>query len=245
MLSQLSHLPLAAVEYHDSVGSTNDIAAGQLAAGAPDLTLIVAGEQTAGRGRSGRTWHTPAGTALAFSLVLRPRPEEPAWAFAPLAALAVHDALEALGLSPAIKWPNDVLLSGKKVCGVLVEAHWQGNERQGIVLGTGVNVHPGSYPPGELNFPAVSVEEALGRTPERWELLAAILKRLLARRAEIGSPAFVRAWESRLAYLGRRVVVGAQSGTLAGLNAEGSLLLETNTGRVAIPAGEISLRLER
>ena len=251
--AHLSHLPLGLIEYHPTVGSTNDLAAERLESGSPDLTLIVADEQTAGRGRMGRRWHTPPGAALAFSLVLRPAPATPLWTHAPLGALAVHSALTGgYGLPAEIKWPNDVLVGGRKVCGILAEAHWQGDRLGGVVLGIGVNVVPEAVPPGDLTFPAGSVAGELGRaggaatgpapTVDRWALLAGILSALLDWRAKIGSPDFLQAWESRLAYRGREVVVGEQRGILAGLAPEGALRLQTEAGEIAIPAGELSLR---
>ncbi|HUF39027.1 MAG TPA: biotin--[acetyl-CoA-carboxylase] ligase [Anaerolineales bacterium] len=256
----LSPLPLGPLEYHPTLPSTTDLAAERLDSGSPDLTLIVADEQTAGRGRRGRRWHTPPGAALAFSLVLRPNPDTPLWAHAPLGALAVHSALtDAYGLPAEIKWPNDVLVGGKKVCGVLAEAHWQGDRLAGVVLGIGVNVAPEAVPPGELPFPAGSVAgalEAAGRSAavDRWELLAGILSALLEWRAQTGAAAFLSAWEARLAYLGREVVVGElaggpearihAAGVLAGLAPEGALRLQTETGEITIPAGELSLRLK-
>jgi BirA family biotin operon repressor/biotin-[acetyl-CoA-carboxylase] ligase len=239
----LAPLEIGPIEYHSSVTSTNDLAAERLDSGSPDLTLIVADEQTDGRGRGGRGWHTPPGAALAFSLVLRPDPAVPLWTFAPLGALAVHSALaDGLGLQAEIKWPNDVLVDGKKVCGILAEAHWSGDRLGGVVLGIGVNVAPEAVPPGELPFPAGSVVGALGAPVERWELLASILSALLEWRARAASPDFLAAWEARLAYRGQEVVVGKQRGVLAGLAPEGALRLRTEAGEIAIPAGELSLR---
>jgi BirA family biotin operon repressor/biotin-[acetyl-CoA-carboxylase] ligase len=245
----LSHLALGPIEFHESVASTNDLGAGRLTTGTPDLTLIIADEQTAGRGRHARRWHTPPGSALAFSLVLHPSADQPLWSHAPLSALAVHDVLSGRFDLPAeIKWPNDVLIDGRKVCGILAEAHWQGSRLEGVVLGTGINVLPEAVPPSALNFPATSITAELDRQAaapaavDRWTLLAEILAALLKRRAQIGSPEFIRDWEDRLAFRGARVVVGEQHGTLVGLAPGGELVLETAAGRLEIPAGEVSLR---
>jgi BirA family biotin operon repressor/biotin-[acetyl-CoA-carboxylase] ligase len=249
LTTHLSHLPLGPLEYHPSVTSTNDLAAERLASGTPDLTLIIADEQTAGRGRMGRGWHTPPGAALAFSLVLRPDSATPLWTHAPLGALAVHTALAGgYGLPAEIKWPNDVLINGKKVCGILAEAHWGGDRLAGVVLGIGVNVKPAAVPPGELTFPAVSVEAALGTPVDRWALLARILGALIDWRAQTGSPDFHIAWEDRLAFIGQDVTVGdhgggqVAAGVLAGLGPGGALRLQTEAGVVEIPAGDVSLR---
>lgn len=245
MQELLSHLPLGPIEFHASLPSTNALAMERLDAGAPDFSLIVADEQTAGRGRAGRRWHTPAGAALAFSLVLRPAPDEPLWAHAPLAALAVHGALTDLGLAAAIKWPNDVLIDGRKVCGVLAETRWQGDAFLGAVLGTGVNVLPEAVPQGSLPFPATSVSAALGSSIDRWALLASILEQLLHWRTRTGSPDFIADWEERLAFRGEKVVVGKESGTLVGLAEDGCLQLRTARGIRSFPAGDLSLRPTR
>ena len=112
-----SKLPLGDVRYFDSIGSTNDEALAWAANDAKDLSLVVADEQTAGRGRLDRKWFTPPGTALAFSLILRPSAaERPDLSrMVGLAALSIIDSLLARGLSPQIKWPNDILLNGRKV----------------------------------------------------------------------------------------------------------------------------------
>src|SRR5690606_3785950 len=130
--------------YFDRLGSTNDEAARWADRGAPHLALVLADEQYAGRGRLGRQWFTPPGAALALSLVLRPRPEnrlasEQIPFYTALGALALSQALRRqLGLSPAIKWPNDVLLVGRKTAGILAEAQWQGDQVQAVILGIGV-----------------------------------------------------------------------------------------------------------
>jgi BirA family biotin operon repressor/biotin-[acetyl-CoA-carboxylase] ligase len=221
----LSGLPLGPLRYFDRLGSTNDEAARWAAGGAPDLALVVADEQTAGRGRLKRRWHTPPGAALAFSLILRPTQEQPASALdaalstrlTALGALAVAAALESLYSLPAeIKWPNDVLVDRRKLAGILAEAGWQGDQLQAVILGIGVNVAEYSVPPeAELNFPAASVAGCLaapgssaGLAParvDRLELLRAILEKLLDWRPRIGSMEFLSAWEERLAFRGEWV----------------------------------------
>ena len=146
----ISHLPLGQVEYHSTIGSTNDRAAELAAQGAPHLTLITANEQTAGRGRAGRTWFTPPDSALALSLVLRGTclkapGRVPGWA-----ALAVCQTLDSYVQGMVeIKWPNDILVEGKKICGVLTESEWLGETPQYIILGIGLNVTYASVPPVE------------------------------------------------------------------------------------------------
>jgi BirA family biotin operon repressor/biotin-[acetyl-CoA-carboxylase] ligase len=144
----LSGIPLGGLRYFEQTGSTNDIALAWAAAGSPDLALVYAEEQTAGRGRGTRRWFTPAGAALAFSLVLRPLAgaEQPISLFSTLGALAVCEALEKHALQPQIKWPNDVLLNRRKVCGILAESVWLGEQVESVVLGVGLNIKPEAIP---------------------------------------------------------------------------------------------------
>ena len=249
----LSGLAIGPIQYFDSIGSTNDEAARWADAGASDLALVVADEQTYGRGRAGRRWFTPPGCALAFSLVLRfnagidlphllPR-------VTALAGLAVSDALTLdYRLSTEIKWPNDVLIRRRKAAGILAESHWLGDELSAVILGVGVNVKEGSVPPpGELLFPATSVEEEAEYPLDRYELLALILKHLLDRHETLDGEAFLRDWEERLAFRGEWVQILDQGkileSQLLGLNPDGSLQLVSRTGQVLnILTGDLRLR---
>ncbi len=250
-----SNFPLPNVRYFASVGSTNDEAMAWAAEGAPDMALVVADEQTAGRGRFQRRWLTPAGTALAFSLVVRPRPAEShdLGVFSPWGALGVARALESLGLRPEVKWPNDVLLDRRKVCGILVESSWLGDTAQVVVMGIGVNVARAAAPPdSETLFPATSVEAVLGRLPDRWALLVAITGEMQALREHLGTPAFYGEWESRLAFRGERVRLSSgigrgedRVGILKGLGPGGALRLLLDNGReTLVQVGEVHLRPE-
>ncbi|HNS63373.1 MAG TPA: biotin--[acetyl-CoA-carboxylase] ligase, partial [Anaerolineaceae bacterium] len=183
LLGILAGLPVPAVRYHEVTGSTNDDAMAWVGDGAPDGALVAANKQTRGRGRMDRQWLTPAGTALAFSLVLRPTQQEKIHLplFSPLAALAVTDALDALGIHAEIKWPNDVLIQCRKVCGILAEAIWVGEELQAVVVGIGVNMTPESIPPADsVSFPADCVELATGAPVNRWALMAGIVEAIFA-----------------------------------------------------------------
>lgn len=247
----LDGLPLGRVSLLDTIGSTNDLAAEWAAGGAADFSLILADEQTSGRGRAGRHWLTPRGSGLAFSLVLDPAalPQAEAGLVTGLGAVAVAEALEAVyGLASEIKWPNDVLVGGRKLCGVLAEAHWEGAALDAIILGIGINIAPGSVPPAEvLALPATCVEAETGQPCHRPDLLRAVLEALLRWRPALGQAVFVAAWEERLAYRGQQValVSGAEEvhGRLLGLAADGQLRIEDGSGTERlIPAGEIRLR---
>ncbi len=249
----LGSLPLGGLRYFETIGSTNDEALAWAAQGAPDFALVAANAQTQGRGRMGRQWLTPPGSALAFSLVLRPtrREQDLPPLVSGLGALALCDALEAHGVTAQIKWPNDVLAQGRKLAGVLVESVWMGERLDSLVLGMGVNVLPESTPPDDqVRFPATSVAQA-GGAVDRWVLLRDILAALVRWRALLGQAAFISAWERRLAYTGEPVQVGRDSepplmGVVRGLGADGSLRLETSPGVLqSIRHGEVHLRPAR
>ena len=252
--SALKPFGLTKVAYFPSVGSTNDIVAAWARAGVRGPALAVADEQTQGRGRSGRRWFTPPGSALAFSLLL---PNEAINSTAALGrasglgALAVCEALEAVcGLQAKIKWPNDVLLMGRKVAGVLAEAQWTGDRLTALMLGIGINIAPSSVPPAEaLSFPATSIEQVSESEVERLALMAASIESCLGWLDRLEQPEFSVAWEGRLAYQGERVQlhIGQDEtliGELEGLEEDGSLILRLADGRKkAFQVGEISLRL--
>jgi BirA family transcriptional regulator, biotin operon repressor / biotin---[acetyl-CoA-carboxylase] ligase len=247
----LSKLPLDGLRYFDRTGSTNDMALAWANEGASDLALVYAEEQTSGRGRGGRHWFTPPGTALAFSIVLRPLPGEEGSVtlFSGLGALAVCDALERRGLHPEIKWPNDVLLNGCKVCGILTEAAWMGEKAASIVLGIGVNVKPGAVPPPEMiNFPATSIETEIGKNLDRTELLSDILRAMLYWRSLLSNDVFSNAWEKHLAFRGQLVEIQTEgfpsrTGQVDGLEPDGSLRLHAQDGQIfTVQYGEVHLR---
>lgn len=264
----LSGLHLGSIHYFAQIGSTMNEASAWAEQGASDLSLVLADEQTAGRGRQGRRWITTSGAALAFSLIMRPgpyllAPSVPASGnpFPPktvarltaLGAVAVCSALHRCYQIPAeIKWPNDVLLARRKVAGVLVEANWQGDQLVAAILGIGINVTPAAVPTDlELAFPATSIETELGLPVDRLELLRAILEDLLAWREQLSSPAFLQRWEQWLAFRGEWVSINQADGTwLEGqisehpsLGPDGALRLQPHSGDIKyIQFGEVHFR---
>ncbi len=243
-------MPVPELHYFRSIGSTNDKALELAEAGAPDGTLVVADEQTAGRGRLDRRWVTLPGGALAFTLVLRPSRQEQdqLGLFAPLCGLVVALGLEDLGLAAQIKWPNDVLLDRRKTCGVLVESRWQGGALISLAAGIGVNIATSSMPAREeVLFPAACVEESLGRLVDRELLLAGILERFFAWRPLLGTPQFMQAWENRLAFRGEWVNIRLPetelNGIVLGISPDGSLRLRLADGRdIDVQTGDVRLR---
>jgi BirA family transcriptional regulator, biotin operon repressor / biotin---[acetyl-CoA-carboxylase] ligase len=210
--------------------STNDRARELAIAGAPHGTLVTAGAQTAGRGRQGRTWAAPPGRALLMSLVLR-RPDR----MLPLAAaVAVADVA---GPRAAIKWPNDVLLDGRKVAGILAEARPQ---EGWAVLGIGLNVAVRVADlPDELRETAAT----LGLEPRDVEPLLARLLGALERALALDTPALLDAWRARDALYGRDVAWADGAGRAAGIDGDGRLVVELpGGGRTALEAGEVHLR---
>ncbi|MBL8099352.1 MAG: biotin--[acetyl-CoA-carboxylase] ligase [Anaerolineales bacterium] len=248
----LSKINIGGLRYFDSIGSTNDEALAWAASGAKDFSLVIANEQTRGRGRLHRTWHTPKGSALAVSLILRPdeiiKPHLSRTVG--MSALAITDSLLSMGLNAKIKWPNDVLLNEKKVAGILVESVWSGSDVDSLVIGMGINVYKTSVPPdGSLRFPATSIENELDKEPPtREEILREILSAFIRWREKLASDELIKTWEERLAFRHWQVQIisndeVSQTGVLDGLEADGSLRLsDENSNPVIVRFGDVSLR---
>ncbi len=249
--SQLDGVELSAIRYFDSIGSTNNFALKWTEEGAADRSIVIADHQTAGRGRMKRHWVTQPDSALAFSLILRPKPEEISHLqlFSPLGAMAVCEALQTYGLKPQIKWPNDVLLEGKKTAGILLEAIWRDNLPTGIVIGIGVNVASQSIPTSEaLLFPATSIETAAGKYVDRLDLLYNILIELFRWRPLLTSESFLQAWEEKLAFKNEWIQIkqpGSRQilGRIAGVQSDGSLLIKDEQDKIiSVTVGDLHLR---
>ena len=227
-------------------------AAAWAALGAPHGSIVVAGEQTAGRGRHGRAWTAAPGESLLVSVVLRPALPPERLALVGLAAgLAAAEAADTFGAEARLKWPNDVLAPGAdgrpaKLAGVLAEASWTGPD-PAVVLGLGLNVRQAAFPDG---LPATSIRIATGRDIERLAPLGPFLERLAVRLAEAeqAPDALLAAVEARLVGVGearavrfpgtdRPPVVGA----VLGLAPDGALRLATSAGERTVHAGEVTL----
>ena len=231
------------IEHHARITSTQDRARELVDAGCGPM-VVVADEQTAGRGRQGRTWSAPPGTSLLASWVFRPLPSDPAL-FALLAGVAVARALDALGVPGArLKWPNDVQLGGKKLAGTLGDAVTAPDDGA-LVLGIGVNAGQSAADLGELAAMATSCRIE-GHEVDRLALLARITAQLdlLAASPDERRTALDE-WRSRSSVLGREVEVRGAAGSVRGLAREvaedGALVLETASGDRRILAGEVSL----
>jgi BirA family biotin operon repressor/biotin-[acetyl-CoA-carboxylase] ligase len=242
------------VRWLESTDSTQRVARELARAGAPEGVLVVAERQTAGRGRLGREWHSPAGVNLYASLVLRPAVAPAAM---PQLALVVGVAVaaaveEASGRRPGLKWPNDVLLDGRKVAGVLTEMDSELDRVHFAIAGIGVNLNaPASAFPRALRDKATSIFAATGRRVDRAAFAARLLAALEARYGrwlEVGFATGVRAeWESYSSLTGRRVRVAAADGAVAGevlgLDTDGALRLRAADGRTQrVVAGEVTVQ---
>lgn len=239
------------LETFETIGSTNVRAAELARDGAPEGTLVVAERQTAGRGRLGRQWVSPARVNLYASFVLRPRlqpADAPQLALA--AAIAVARALAPLAPGRvAIKWPNDCLLDGKKVAGILTEMDAEVDRIRAVVLGIGVNLNaPVRAFPHELRAIATSVLLATGTTVDRPRFaasLCATLEAVYDRVVSDGFAVLADEWESYSCLTGRRVTVdcaGRRSeGTVRGIDASGRLVLDGPAGEERIMAGDVSI----
>jgi BirA family biotin operon repressor/biotin-[acetyl-CoA-carboxylase] ligase len=225
------------VHHVATVDSTQEAVFALASAGAPDGAAVVADTQTAGRGRRGRRWHDEAGTSLLVSVLLRPGlpPSlRPLLSYA--ASLAVVGTLGTLGLEARVKWPNDVLVAGRKVAGILLEA------REGVVVvGVGLNVNQQRFPP-ELAARATSVALQTGRAADRGVLLATLLDELDRWRARLEQEGFAPVRERWCAVsdtLGRGVRVDDVAGVAVDLDAAGALVVDAAGGRRCVVAGEL------
>ncbi len=232
------------LRYHESVGSTNDLAKAWFLEGAPEGAVIIANEQLRGRGRHGRTWHTPPNVALALSIILCP-PASAANRLTMLGALAVYDLAIAAGCAQVgIKWPNDVQVNGKKVAGILPEAVWQGSDLRATILGIGVNVRT-DFANTNLGDHAISLEDALDRRLDRAELLQTLLERLDYWYARLSDESTFQAWKGRLNMIGKRVTGNRRSGIARDVTRDGNLIVVGDDGnQMTFEAGDISLRAE-
>ena len=235
------------VIYYPSLPSTNDAAKKEAQKGAGEGTVIVAGEQTAGRGRMKRGWLSPKGS-IALSIILYPE-----LAYLPslimVASLSVAHCLEKVaGLKSEIKWPNDVLINGKKVCGILIESELKGKGAGYAVIGIGVNVNIKLADFPEILPAATSLSHELGKDVSRLDVVRCLLAEIEGLYLALPSgDAVYREWRDRLVTLGKRVQVSSKEAIYKGIAesvaSDGSLLLRQSDGSLTkIVAGDVTLR---
>jgi len=235
------------VIYYPSLASTMEVAKQEAQQGAAEGTVIIADEQTAGKGRIKRAWLSPKGS-VALSVILYP-----SVAYLPslimLASLAVIHSIEAVtGLKSQVKWPNDVLINGKKVCGVLIESNLRGDIVDYAIIGIGVNVNLRLYDFPEIQPTATSLSDDLGRDVSRLNVIRCLLieiERLYL--ALLAGGSIYEEWRDSLVTLGRRVQVKSGKNIYEGIAEsvarDGSLLLRHSDGSLSkIVAGDVTLR---
>ena len=235
----------------DSTTSTNDIAARLAESGAEDGTTVIAGTQTAGRGRHRRAWFSPPGAGLYVSIIVRPGAgldgTNPAVLLTLASGVAIAQAVRAVtGLLTRIKWPNDVLVGGRKLAGILAESAVQGGAVQFVVIGFGVNLHAAAYPP-ELDSRVTSIEAETSRPPDRALILAEIIASMGERYADLRAGRFdviLSAWRQLAWSLpGARVEWDSPSGVVRGLaediDRDGALLVRVAGSLQRVVAGEV------
>ncbi len=232
--------------------STNDVAKDLATQDAPEGTVVLADEQTSGRGRLGRRWSAPAGACLLCSVLFRPAllPTQAFW-LTMLCALAAADAVQQVaGLRASLKWPNDLIVGStgwKKLAGVLTENGVTGERLSFVVVGIGVNVNVAPHDLPGLAPDATSILAQTGQETNRAALLAALLEGVEARYARLRTGTNPRAeWAARLATLGQRVDATTPGGTLTGVaetvDADGALLVRTPDGALhRFLAGDVTL----
>lgn len=254
----------AAIVRLDTVDSTQSVAFGLAERGAADRTVVVADQQLAGRGRRGRLWRAPAGTSLLASIIVRPRlPQTLLPTFSPMTAVATAEALRRVApVAARVKWPNDVLVGGKKIAGILLESRARsGVSEPGrsflgppsiqaglmdpattIIIGIGVNLGQREFPP-ELAGHATSVALETGRAPDRETMLVALLEEFDAWRGRLereGFGAVREQWRMLSDTLGRHVALDGVTGIAVDLDVDGALLIDAGGTVRRVIAGEIA-----
>jgi len=235
--------------YVDEIDSTNKYLIGKENNQNTHGTVVLAEKQTAGKGRKDRVWYSAPESNLTFSILINKDKfllkNSNLINFA--ASLAVANAIENLyQLKTELKWPNDVLIAGKKTCGILIEASSQANKIEKIVLGIGVNVNQNSFQ-GNFNYPPTSIRLELGRNAEREKLLAEILNILeeLFEKIKKNKAEVLNDWKSKCRMIGERISIKEDEkekfGLFYDIDDDGFLILETKEGKEKIHFGDVTL----
>lgn len=230
------------VRRHPTLPSTMDAAVGLAQQGARHGVVVVADEQTAGRGRRGATWQSPSGAGLYLSFIARPRDAAATSLLTLAAGVAVRDGIKnSTGLTADLKWPNDLIVGRRKLAGILAEGVGIGSPGAAVIIGIGVNVQPAAYSP-DVAARATSIEGELGRAVDREQVLSAILAALWDWLAALEQKPgdILQAWRAASPNAnGTRVEWDGRHGTTAGIDDHGALLVTTASGIERIVAGEL------
>jgi BirA family transcriptional regulator, biotin operon repressor / biotin---[acetyl-CoA-carboxylase] ligase len=237
------------IHHFYKIGSTNSTAVATALNGAPEGSLFLAEQQTAGRGRGSNSWYSPRSSGIYCSVILRPAlPPSDVLTLSLAAGVAVQAAIRQINpqVTPDLKWPNDVLIDGKKVCGILTEMNAEATRVRFIVVGIGINVNQASFPDG---LDAISLRQATGQEWSRVELVAALLKSLDREYREIlaglnGQKSILRRFAENSSWVqGRLVTVtengGSTEGTTEGLDERGFLRVRTTNGVQIVLSGTV------
>jgi len=240
--------------YYPCIDSTNRAARELALQGGAHGWVVLADEQTAGRGRLDRTWDSHAGKDILASIIIYPQlPPEKTFRLTMMASIAVVQAIKrTCGIICGIKWPNDIFLNGKKLCGILSEGQI-GAQMQFMVIGIGLNVNSSMSGRDELASEAISLRDASGQRYNRSILIIAMLEefeRLYATEAEGTGESIQRLWEKHAMMLGRKVSVHSDdavlNGIACGIMPDGRLIVRESSGREhLIVCGDLSLKLEQ
>lgn len=236
------------IVYFKEIDSTNRYAKKLAGQGAAHGTMVLADTQTAGRGRRGHSWISPAGSSISMTLILRPDvPPAQVARLSLLTALAVANAIgRVTGLDVRIKWPNDIVAGGRKVCGMLMEMDATPEKVASVVAGVGINVHQTQFPE-EIAHSASSLDLLAGRRISRADIVRAFLQEY-ERVWALGDEAMMRAYRERSATIGQRVQViglnGTYTGTAQDVTESGSLLVRADEdgGVREVLAADVSVR---
>ncbi len=233
------------------IGSTHAYAL-KMGALLPDLALVTADFQTDGRGRSGRAWQAPRGEAILFSMVLKPRisPDQAALV-TPIMSLAIAQALAKSGVDPSIRWPNDVVVKGNKIAGVLAQASLDGDSLRFIVAGAGINVNQSREWLSSIDRPATSLLAETGRIHRPAMIMDAVISEFLELYAmflETGFDSIWAKWSERSSMTGRSISLdlGAKivKGLVRGFSRDGSIIIEDDQGELSCHRSGEVIRLE-
>jgi BirA family biotin operon repressor/biotin-[acetyl-CoA-carboxylase] ligase len=230
----------------EECGSTNDEAARIARAGARHGTIVIAKAQRSGRGRDGRVWASPHGGLYLSAVVRPPLPLVDVPPMTLAIGIGLCDAVRTAGAPAVLKWPNDLLVGGRKLAGVLVEAQSQGGKLESVVVGIGVNLDGALE--GELSERAITLAEAAGTTIDHEAFLTRLLahvERWIDRYVATGLEAIIPAWQDRMAVgLSARATVDGEAltGEVQGLDLDGALLLRDDSGRVhRVRSGDVEV----
>lgn len=247
------------VLYYDRVTSTNDIARSLAEAGEPEGVVVFADKQTAGRGRKGKIWTVPPLSSIQFSVIVRPLiPASEASGLVQMSALSVCEALrefaESIGfprpISVTLKWPNDVLLNGKKCAGILIETGIEGQALAFAIVGLGINVNFSMREYPDLAEFATTLADEFGHDVDRGALREALLNKLdayyeLFKSENSGRKAIFEAWRSRLATIGQSIRVstgeGIEEGVALDVDVDGALILQRGEGTIRLYSGDTTV----